>query len=56
MLIALGTTVMGASAVFGIYTYVAPILQEVTMASESYVHRDAAADRYRLHFRQLAGR
>lgn len=37
VLIALGTTVMGSSAVFGIYTYVAPILQELTQASDTYI-------------------
>lgn len=37
VLIAMATTVMGSAALFGVYTYVAPILQELTLASENYV-------------------
>ncbi|MBY6141511.1 MFS transporter [Leisingera daeponensis] len=37
VLIAMATTVMGSAALFGVYTYVAPVLQELTQASETYV-------------------
>ncbi|MFC3612839.1 MFS transporter [Lutimaribacter marinistellae] len=37
VLIAMGTTVLGSAALFGVYTYVAPILQELTQVTESYV-------------------
>lgn len=37
MLIALLTTVMGASAMFALYTYVAPVLTTVTGASGGFV-------------------
>lgn len=37
VLAALLTTVMGASAMFALYTYVAPILQTVTGASDAFV-------------------
>lgn len=34
---ALLTTVMGASAMFALYTYIAPVLQKLTGASDSFV-------------------
>lgn len=37
VLFAMATTVMGAAALFGVYTYVAPLLQELTGATESFV-------------------
>ena len=37
VLIALGTTVLGASAMFALYTYVAPILETLTGASGGFV-------------------
>lgn len=37
VLIAMATTVLGSASLFGVYTYVAPILQELTLATENYV-------------------
>jgi len=37
VLLAMGTTVMGSGAMFALYTYVAPILAEVTHASPGFV-------------------
>ncbi|MBV7393245.1 MFS transporter [Mameliella sediminis] len=37
VLFALATTVMGAAALFGVYTYVAPLLQDLTGATEGFV-------------------
>jgi len=37
VLLAMGTTVLGASAMFALYTYVAPVLDEITHASPSFV-------------------
>lgn len=37
VLLAMGTTVMGAGAMFTLYTYVAPVLAELTGASETFV-------------------
>lgn len=37
VLLAMGTTVMGSGAMFAIYTYVAPILAEITHASPGFV-------------------
>ncbi|SFF96268.1 MFS transporter, DHA1 family, inner membrane transport protein [Duganella sp. CF458] len=37
VLLAMGTTVMGSGAMFALYTYVAPILAEITHASPGFV-------------------
>jgi len=37
VLLAMGTTVLGASAMFALYTYVAPVLDEITHASPGFV-------------------
>lgn len=37
VLLAMGTTVLGASAMFALYTYVAPVLADLTRASPSFV-------------------
>ena len=37
VLLAMGTTVLGASAMFTLYTYVAPVLAEITHASPGFV-------------------
>lgn len=37
VLLAMGTTVMGSSAMFALYTYVAPILADITHASPGFV-------------------
>lgn len=37
VLLAMGTTVLGAGAMFALYTYVAPVLAEITHASPSFV-------------------
>ena len=37
VLLALGTTVLGASAMFALYTYVAPVLADITRASPGFV-------------------
>ncbi|WP_394561426.1 MFS transporter [Aquipseudomonas alcaligenes] len=37
VLLAMGTTVLGASAMFALYTYVAPVLADLTQASPSFV-------------------
>ncbi len=37
VLLAMGTTVLGSSAMFALYTYVAPVLAEITHASPSFV-------------------
>ena len=45
VLLAMGTTVLGAGAMFTLYTYVAPVLAELTHASPSFVafHREERA-------------
>jgi len=37
VLLAMGTTVLGASAMFTLYTYVAPVLAELTRASNTFI-------------------
>ncbi len=37
VLLAMGTTVLGAGAMFALYTYVAPVLAEITQASPGFV-------------------
>lgn len=37
VLIAMGTTVLGAGAMFTLYTYVAPLLEDITQASPDFV-------------------
>ncbi|WP_179403841.1 MFS transporter [Burkholderia guangdongensis] len=37
VLLAMGTTVLGAGAMFALYTYVAPVLADITHASPSFV-------------------
>ena len=37
VLLAMGTTVLGAGAMFALYTYVAPVLAEITHASPGFV-------------------
>lgn len=51
VLSALLTTVLGAGAMFTLYTYISPVLQSITHATPVFRHGNAGADWCRILYR-----